>query len=105
MGTTASSEARSILQEAVCGDGLFSFTRTFGGQSIATNGKTMIPDEKPRTIAQWVGGLEELAQLGYIRDNGYKGKAFEVTREGYEAADDILEVRPETPILPKPSFS
>ena len=50
----------------------------------------MIPDE-PRTIAQWVGGLEELAQLGYIRDIGYKGEAFEVTREGYEAADDILD--------------
>ena len=52
MGTTASFEARSILHEAVCGDGLISLTRTFGGQSIDTNGKTMIPDRKPRTIAQ-----------------------------------------------------
>ena len=91
MGTKVSLEARSILQEAVCGDGLISSTRKFGRQSIATNGKAMIPDEKPRTIAQWIGGLEELARLGYIRDIGYKGGAFEVTREGYEAADDILD--------------
>ncbi len=91
MGMMASFEARSILQEAVCGDGLISLTRTFGGKSIDTNGKTMIPDREPRTIAQWVGGLEELAQSGYIRDIGYKGEVFEVTREGYDAADDILD--------------
>ena len=83
-------ESRSILQEAVRGDGLISLTRTFGGQSIATNGKAMIPGEKSRTVARWVGGLEELAQLGYIRNLGYKGGVFEVTREGYEAADEIL---------------
>lgn len=91
MGMTVSLEARSILQGAVSGDGLISSTRTFGGQSIDTNGKTMIPDRKPRTIAQWVGGLEELARLGYIRDIGYKGEVFEVTREGYEASDNILD--------------
>ena len=87
---TLSYEARSILREAVRGDGLISLTRTFGGQSIATNGKAMIPDEKSRTVARWVGGLEELAQLGYIRNLGYEGEVFEVTREGYEAADKIL---------------
>ena len=80
-------EATSILQEAVRGDGLISLTRTFGGRSIDTNGKAMIPDEKSRTIARWVGGLEELARLGYIRKLSYKGDVFEVTREGYEAAD------------------
>ena len=91
MGATASFEARSILWEAVCGDGLIGSSRTFGGQSIDTNGKTMIPDREPRTIARWVGGLEELAQSGYIRDIGYKGEVFKVTREGYDAADDILD--------------
>ena len=87
---TLSYEARSILREAVGGDGLISLTRTFGGQSIATNGKAMIPDEKSRTVARWVGGLEELAQLGYIRNLGYQEEVFEVTREGYEAVDEIL---------------
>ena len=87
---TLSYEARSILREAVRGDGLISLTRTLGGQSIATNGKAMIPDEKSRTVARWVGGLEELVQLGYIRNLGYKGEVFEVTKEGYEAADEIL---------------
>ena len=91
MGAKASFEARFILQEAVCGNGLINVTRTFGGQAIDTNGKTIITDEEPRTIAQWIGGLEELAQLGYIRDFGYRGEAFEVTREGYEAADAILD--------------
>ena len=86
-------EARSILQEAVQGNGRITGTRTLGGQFITTNGKEMIPDKEPRTIALWVGGLKELAQLGYIRDLGHKGEVFEVTREGYEAADGILGTR------------
>lgn len=83
-------EARSILREAVRGDGLISHIRTLGGRFITTNGKGMIPDEKPRTIAQWVGGLDELARLGYIRNLGHKGEVFEVTREGYEVVDEML---------------
>ena len=83
-------EARSILQEAVRGDGQISCIRTYGGQFISTNGKAMIPDQKSRTVARWVSGLEELAQLGYIRDVGLKGEVFEVTREGYDATEDIL---------------
>ena len=86
-----SNEAKSILQEAVRGDGFISLTRTFGGTSIATNGKAMIPDEQSRTVARWVSGLEELAQLGHIRSLGYKGEVFEVTRKGYEEADEILD--------------
>ena len=87
-------EARSILQKAVRGDGLVSLTRTFGGQSIRANGQEVIPDDESRTIARWVGGLEELAQFGYIRsisDMGYKGEVFEVTRMGQEAADQMAD--------------
>ena len=85
-----SDEAKFILKEASSSDGLVACTRTFGGRFITINGKPMIPEQNPRTVARWIGGLEELERLGYIRDLGYKGEVFEVTREGYEAADEIL---------------
>ena len=50
----------------------------------------MIPDQEHRTVARWIGGLEELERLGYVRDITSNGKVFEVTREGYIAADVIL---------------
>ena len=86
-----SPDARSILQEAVRGDGHLTSILSFGGQSIKTNGKEMIPNQDSRTTARWLGGLEELAQLGYVRALGNQGDVFKVTREGYEAADVMSE--------------
>ena len=62
-----SSEARSILQEAVRGDGRVTSILSFGGQSIKANGKEVIPNQDSRTTARWLGGLEELALLCYFR--------------------------------------
>ena len=86
-------EAKAILLEAVKDedDGLIMHIRTMGGQFIQVNGKSLIPDQKPRTVARWVGGLEDLQRRRYIKDDGHKGEVFEVTREGYDAADEISE--------------
>ena len=54
--------------------------------------KSMIPDQDARTIARWTGGLEDLQRRRYIKDLGHKGEVFEVTREGFEAADGLSEV-------------
>jgi hypothetical protein len=32
-----------------------------------------------------------LERRRYIKDLGYKGEVFEVTREGYEAADELSD--------------
>ena len=84
-------EAKKLLKEAAAGDGTIMYIRYMGGEVIETNGKAMIPNANPRTIARWKGGLEDLQRRGYIKDPGHKGEVFEVTREGYEAADELSD--------------
>ena len=86
-----SQEAKAILLEAVAGDGVVMYVRTMGGQFIEASHKSMIPDQDPRTVALWVGGLEDLQRLGYVKGLGFEGEAFEVTREGYQAASELSE--------------
>lgn len=85
-----SDEAKLILREAVSGDGAIMVLRTLGGDAIVTSGKSLIPSDDSRTVALWFGGLEDLQRRRYIKDTGYKREMFEVTREGYEAADKLL---------------
>jgi len=84
-----SNEAKMILIEAVSGDGVIMYVRTFGGEAIQENDKSMIPNGDPRTVALWMGGLKDLQRRNYIQDRGHKGEVFDVTREGYEAADRL----------------
>lgn len=71
------------------GDGKILFLRRYGAEMIQTNGKSLTPDEDPRTIARWVGGMEDLQRRRYIQSRGHKGEIFDVTREGYQAADAL----------------
>ena len=84
-----SNEAQAILKKGAVGDGYIYYFQTFDGTDIQAGSVPMIPDNNPRTIARWVGGLEDLQERGYIRDTDYKGEVFQVTREGYEVADRI----------------
>lgn len=90
--TELSEEAKAILKAAVAGGGIIMHLRPFGGEKIQAGRESLIPDEEPRTIASWVGGLEDLRRRRYIKDRGHKGEMFEVTREGYEAADELPDV-------------
>ena len=87
--TELSDEAKAILKAAVASDGRIRHMRFLGGESIQVAGKAMLPDQEARTIAQWVGGLEDLQRRRYIKDLGHKREVFEVTREGYEAANGL----------------
>jgi len=87
--TELSDEAKAILKEAASGDGHIMHARYMGGEEISTNGKSLIPNGESRTIAIWVGGLEDLTRRRFIKDLGHKREVFEVTREGYEAADEL----------------
>ena len=89
--TELSEEAKAILKAAVAGGGAITHRRYIGGQALQAGRKTLIPDQDPRTIASWVGGLEDLQRRRYIKDRGHKGEMFEVTREGYEAADELSD--------------
>ncbi|MDE0003780.1 MAG: hypothetical protein OXQ29_13915, partial [Rhodospirillaceae bacterium] len=86
-----SDEAKAILREAVSGDGRIMNIRVLNGQNIQANGKLLIPPgQKARTVAYWVGGLEDLQRYEYIEDIGYNGEVFKVTIKGYDAADEML---------------
>ncbi len=87
--TELSQEAKTILLEATAGDGSVMHVRYMGGEEIQANGKSLIPDKSQRTISLWVGGLEDLSRRRLIKDCGHKQEVFEVTREGYEAADEM----------------
>lgn len=85
-----SEEAKTILREAAKTDSLIV---KFGGLrnlQIQIGEKRLNQDDKPRTIARWEGGFEELQRHRYIKDIGHKGEIFKLTKEGYDAADALL---------------
>lgn len=84
-----SEEAKAILKAAVARDGVLSYVTHSGGAMIRTGTTSLIPDQEPRTVARWTGGLEDLQRRRYIKDRGHKGAVFDVTREGFEAADTL----------------
>lgn len=89
--TELSAEAVAILKAAVAADGQIMHLRYGGGEDIQIGSRNMIPEQDSRTIARWVGGLEDLQRRRYVKGVGHKGEVFEVTREGYEAADELLD--------------
>jgi hypothetical protein len=89
--TELSAEAKMILKEAVDSDGHVVHSKSLNGEQIFANGKSLIPNDEPKTIALWAGGLEDLIRCRCIKDRGHKGEIFEVTREGYDAANVMNE--------------
>ncbi|MYB54965.1 MAG: toll/interleukin-1 receptor domain-containing protein [Gemmatimonadetes bacterium] len=89
VSTTLSSEAETLLKVAAAGDGRIWHPRMSGGEIIQASNNSMLPDQDPRTIALWEGGIEDLLRRRYIKGIGAKGEMFEVTREGYAAADEL----------------
>ena len=90
--TELSEEAKAILKAAVSGDGRIMHQRNLGGaENIQAGGTKLIPQQDRRTVASWVGGLEDLQRRGYIKAVGHEGKMFEVKREGYDAVDELSE--------------
>ena len=87
--TTLSTEAEMLLKVAAAGDGRIWHPRMSGGKIIQASNNSMLPDQDPRTIALWEGGIEDLLRRRYLKNIGAKGEMFEVTREGYAAADEI----------------
>jgi hypothetical protein len=87
--TELSPEAKTILKAAASGDGHILCHKGLGAQTIQVGGKQIIPDQSPRTVALWAGGIEDLQRRRYIMDVGHKGEFFQISREGYEAADTL----------------
>ena len=86
-----SREAIIALKEAAMANGHITSLRHLGGASVQAGRKVLNEGSDRRSQAKWEGALRELTSLGLIRDNGYKGEIFEVTREGYDVADRITK--------------
>ena len=100
-----SDEAKTILREAASGNGMIVNEPGLDNHYIFARRKQLIPDQEPRTVAHWKGGLKQLRRCEYIERIGAEsevfdprcedirpeGEVFRVTSEGYDAADEILE--------------
>jgi hypothetical protein len=85
-----SKEAKVILKEAAEDpSGVVMFMRYIGGTDLQTNGKTLISGNNRREIALWEDALRQLVDDGLLVERGSKGEYFELTKSGYEAAENI----------------
>jgi hypothetical protein len=83
-----SSEARTLLLAAVEDrEGIIQHAKYIGGSDVQTNGRQFIEQDNARSRAAWEGAIDELVTHDLIRDLGFKGEVFQVTRQGYDLAD------------------
>jgi hypothetical protein len=86
-----SEDARELLISAVQeGNGTILSIRSVAGLSVETGGRQFVEEGNARSEARWLKAIEDLEQLDFIRDRGYKGEFFEVTADGYGAADSLM---------------
>jgi hypothetical protein len=69
------------------GSGMILFERFGGGAEISSNDKVLNEDSSPRTLARWEGAIEELEKGGLLRATSAAREVFELTRDGFAAAD------------------
>jgi hypothetical protein len=86
-----SPKAKVLLREAAKNRGQIILLCPGRSKEIQINGTSMISDATPRSIAAWVEGFEELQRCEYIDGSERKGGIFNVTKKGYDAADELTE--------------
>ncbi len=83
-------EAQALLKEASHDPhGLILDLNLVTGTQIGTNGRVFTSGNNPRERAIWEGAVEELENMGLIKDTDGKREAFEVTRRGFQVADMV----------------
>lgn len=85
-----STDAAALLKAASAdGSGVIMFGRYGMGVEISVGDNVFNDDSTPRTVARWEGAIEELEKRGLVKAAGSAREVFEVTQDGYEAADAI----------------
>jgi hypothetical protein len=106
--TTTSSAARAALSPdalvllsaaSADGSGTILFERFGGGAEISSNDKVLNEDSNPRTLARWEGAIEELEKGGLLRATSAAREVFELTRDGFAAADAVKAAGPQTGLV------
>jgi len=84
-----SKEATEILHAAANDkNGTIIKPKTIGGSSIQV-GNTSFGTEGPRDYAKYEKALEELIIMGLVKDVSTKGEVFNLTHDGWQAADKL----------------
>jgi hypothetical protein len=81
------------------GSGVVLFERFGGGAEISSNDKVLNEDSSPRTLARWEGAIEELEKGGLLRATSAAREVFELTRDGFAAADAAKGSTPKTGLV------
>jgi hypothetical protein len=89
LASTLSDDAKALLIGAKKSEGRIMYIRYMGGASIQTADRNFIEPYSNREEARWKAALDELRGNRLIEDVGYKGEIFQMTKLGYEVADEI----------------
>jgi hypothetical protein len=91
-----SPDALSLLSAASAdgSGGVVLFERFGGGAEVSANEKVFNEDSSPRTLARWEGAIEELEKGGLLRATSAAREVFELTRDGFAAADAAKTASP-----------
>lgn len=81
------------------GSGVVLFERFGSGAEISSNDKVLNEDSSPRTLARWEGAIEELEKGGLLRATSAAREVFELTRDGFAAADAAKAATPKTGLV------
>lgn len=83
-----SKEATELLVEASKDPrGCIMRLRHLNGMDVITNNRSFVEQGNSRSRATWESAVDELAGEALIKDVGYKGEIYELTREGYNLAE------------------
>lgn len=84
-----SAEAAELLKAASADEhGTILKSEYIGGQQIQA-GKKSFGESSRREFVKWESAIKELVNMGLAEDRGYKGEYFELTHEGWAAADAL----------------
>ena len=70
------------------------FIRYLGGTKLFA-GKLSLTLNQTRELAIWENAIQELTDLGLIKDRGFKGELFDLTNDGWKAFDQLKAQREE----------
>ncbi len=89
---TLSIEARELLiAGSKDSNGMIFHHSHLSGVHLKSNGKEFLTGNNAKERAIWEGALEELENNYFVKAKGHKKEIFELTRKGYEMAEQLDE--------------
>lgn len=83
-------DAAFLLVYAASGNGQIMKINTLNFPTcVSASGKQFMKDDTARESTRWVEALDILIEHGWVKPVGYKNQLFDVTRTGYQKADEL----------------